>query len=88
MLRGMFKSFEHDHFFEPIPDGNTLLRDELRFAAPLGIFGRIAETLVLRRYFIHFVTQRNDLIKNVAEGPQEIWSRYAEQSPPSASNPS
>ena len=46
MLRGVFKIFEHDHFFQPTPDGNALMRDELRFAAPLGFLGRIAETRI------------------------------------------
>jgi ligand-binding SRPBCC domain-containing protein len=87
MLRGMFKSFVHDHYCDITIEGHTRMRDELRFAAPLGILGRIAETFVLRRYFIRFLKQRNDLIKQVAEGPQETWSRYVQQTPPSASNP-
>jgi len=45
MLRGMFKLFEHDHTFDQLPDGSTLMTDELRFAAPLGPLGRIAERL-------------------------------------------
>ena len=81
MLRGMFKSFVHDHYCDTTTEGHTLMRDELRFAAPLGPLGRVAETLVLRRYFIHFLEQRNRLIKHVAEGPKEIWSRYVEQLP-------
>ena len=76
MLRGMFKCFEHDHFFEPTSDGATIMRDELRFAAPLGFLGRIAETLVLRSYLIRFLEQRNDLIKQVAEGPAHVWEKY------------
>jgi hypothetical protein len=59
MLRGMFKTFEHDHYFDPLPDGTTLMRDELRFAAPLGPLGRIAEVLVLRRYLKGFLVERN-----------------------------
>jgi ligand-binding SRPBCC domain-containing protein len=78
MLRGMFKSFEHDHTFDPLPDGSTLMRDELRFAAPLGPLGWIAEKLVLRRYFIGFLEERNHLIRQVAEGPKEIWLRYTQ----------
>ena len=76
MLHGMFKSFEHDHFFEPTPDGNTLMRDELRFTAPLGILGRIAETLVLRRYFIRLLKQRNETIRNTAEASPAVWSPF------------
>jgi ligand-binding SRPBCC domain-containing protein len=50
MLRGMFRSFEHDHFFDALEDGTTLMRDELRFIAPFGPLGRFAETIFLRRY--------------------------------------
>ena len=64
MLRGMFKSFEHDHFFDLLPDGSTLMRDELRFAAPYGPLGRIAESLFLRRYLAGFLVERNNLIKS------------------------
>jgi len=76
MLRGMFKSFVHDHYCDATPEGHTLMRDELRFAAPLGPLGWIAETFVLRRYFIHFLEERNALIKQVAESPAELWSKY------------
>jgi ligand-binding SRPBCC domain-containing protein len=71
MLRGMFKSFVHDHYCDPTTDGGTLMRDELRFAAPLGPLGWIAERLVLRRYFTRFLEQRNQTIRAIAEGPAE-----------------
>ena len=76
MLRGMFKSFIHDHYFDPQPDGTTLMRDNLRFAAPLGPLGWLAETLVLRRYLTGFLAERNNLIKSVAESPESIWQPY------------
>jgi ligand-binding SRPBCC domain-containing protein len=73
MTQGMFESFEHDHHF--IEDGNgTLMRDELRFAAPLGVLGVVAEVLVLRRYLTGFLIERNALIKKVAES--EGWRRF------------
>jgi ligand-binding SRPBCC domain-containing protein len=79
MLRGMFKSFEHDHYFDPSPDGATLMRDQLCFSAPLGLLGLFAEKFVLSSYLSNFLTQRNELIKQVAEGSLEIWTRYTEQ---------
>ncbi len=78
MQRGMFKSFEHDHYFEPLPDGTTLMRDELRFTAPLGPLGWLAETLVLRRYLTGFLIERNHLIKAVAESPESRWKKYVD----------
>jgi ligand-binding SRPBCC domain-containing protein len=76
MTQGMFESFEHDHHF--IEDGNgTLMRDELRFAAPLGVLGVVAEVLVLRRYLAGFLIERNALIKKVAES--EGWRRFVSE---------
>jgi len=76
MLKGMFQSFEHDHYFEVIGDGETLMRDELRFIAPLGPLGWIAETFVLRRYLEKFLLQRNSTIKEVAEASPSVWQRF------------
>ena len=80
MLRGMFKSFAHDHYFDPLPNGTTLMRDELRFAAPLGPLGWLAETLILRRYLSSFLMERNQLIKAVAESPEARWKKYIDPS--------
>ena len=74
MTRGAFKSFIHDHYFESQLDGATLMRDELRFAAPLGPLGWIAEKLILRRYLYQFLEQRNLLIQQVAES--ERWHDF------------
>ncbi len=76
MLRGMFKSFVHDHYCDAAPAGHTLMRDELRFAAPLGPLGWIAETLVLRRYLTRVLHQRNETIRKIAEDPNKAWQQY------------
>jgi ligand-binding SRPBCC domain-containing protein len=76
MLRGMFRSFEHDHYFEAVGSGATLMRDELRFSAPLGPLGLIAETLVLRRYLERFLVARNQIIRLVAEGDEGVWGPF------------
>jgi ligand-binding SRPBCC domain-containing protein len=76
MLRGMFKSFIHDHYFDSQPDGATLMRDELRFTEPLGPLGWLAETLVLRRYLRRYLAERDNLIKAVAASPEEVWRPY------------
>ena len=61
-------------WFDAAPDGGTVLRDELRFAAPLGILGRIVETLVLERYMTRFLERRNAVIKRVAESGE--WGEF------------
>lgn len=73
MTAGVFKSFEHDHRFHE-QNGDTLMQDELRFSAPLGILGTIVERLVLRRYLTRFLRERNQFVKQVAES--EMWRKY------------
>lgn len=74
MVRGAFAWMEHDHWFDATDDGGTVLRDVFRFAAPLGVLGRIAETLVLRRYMTRFLERRNAVIKRVAESDE--WREF------------
>ncbi len=66
MQRGAFKSFVHDHFFHE-RNGSTLMVDELAFAAPLWIFGTIAEKLLLRRYMTKLLRDRALAIKKWVE---------------------
>lgn len=60
---GPFKSWRHRHFVEPHEKG-AVLRDEVRYEAPLGALGRLAAPLLveprLRRLFEyrHDVTRR------------------------------
>ena len=74
MTAGVFEHFEHDHHFAVMDDG-TRMRDEIRFSAPGGILGRLAETFV-RRHLIAFLEERNAMIKRVAESQE--WRRYLE----------
>jgi ligand-binding SRPBCC domain-containing protein len=66
MVRGRFKRFEHDHFFEPSPTG-TLMRDVIVFASPLGLIGKLVDTVVLGSYVRKLIEARNRVIKEAAE---------------------
>ena len=61
MQRGAFKTFVHDHFFEP-ENGGTRMIDVLAFSAPLGVLGWIAERLMLRRYLTRLLTRRAEAL--------------------------
>jgi ligand-binding SRPBCC domain-containing protein len=74
MVSGAFAWMVHDHYFDAAPDGGTVLRDQLRFAAPLGILGRIAEHLALRRYMTRCLEGRNAVLKRAAESDE--WRRF------------
>ena len=74
MIAGPFRSMRHDHFFRPLPDGRTEMRDLFRFAAPIPILGRLAELLLLRRYMARLLRERNHVIRAIAESAE--WPRY------------
>jgi ligand-binding SRPBCC domain-containing protein len=73
MVEGMFRHFEHDHHFAAMDDG-TRVRDEVRFSAPMGPLGKLAEAALLRRHLTALLTNRNKVIKQVAES--EEWHQY------------
>jgi ligand-binding SRPBCC domain-containing protein len=78
MLRGAFRSMQHDHYFREntSEDGSpmTEMRDVFRFSAPLGPLGWLAERLVLRRYMRALLAERNLVIRQVAESGE--WRQY------------
>ena len=76
MVRGAFKRFDHDHWFERVgPDGaHTRMRDVFDFASPLGPLGWIADHLFLTRYMRGFLERRNRLLRETAEGND--WQKY------------
>jgi ligand-binding SRPBCC domain-containing protein len=66
MQRGAFKSLRHLHLFLSEGDG-TRMMDELSFTSPCGIFGRIADALLLESYMRRFLIKHNEYIKRIAE---------------------
>lgn len=78
MIRGAFRFFQHDHYFQQRAGGSTELRDVVRFAAPIPILGTIAE-IPLRPYMCRFLEERNDVIKRTAES--DDWRRFLNSNP-------
>lgn len=46
-VRGPFEHWVHRHDFESLADGRTRIVDTLEIGAPLGLFGRVAESLLV-----------------------------------------
>ncbi|MGB3800076.1 MAG: SRPBCC family protein [Lewinella sp.] len=69
MVAGAFKRFRHEHRFDAV-DGATLMTDTFDYTAPLGLLGKLADGLFLQRYMTGLLTQRNAVLKQVAESPR------------------
>jgi ligand-binding SRPBCC domain-containing protein len=65
-VRGPFRSFRHEHLFDAVT-GGTRMVDRVRFDAPLGPIGRLAERAVLAGYLERLIALRGDHLKAAAE---------------------
>ena len=66
MTRGAFSRIVHDHYFERLPHGTRMV-DVFDFRAPFGVFGWMAERLVLTSYLRRFLEERAKALKQLAE---------------------
>lgn len=66
MIQGCFKSFRHEHTFVE-KNGKTAMIDFIEYETPFGIFGRVFDSLFLKKYLTKILTERNTFIKQTAE---------------------
>ena len=67
LVRGAFKRFDHDHFFETTTSKTTLMKDVFDYTSPLGFLGQIADSIFLKSYMRRLLEERNRMIKQIAE---------------------
>lgn len=73
MVKGAFRSMDHDHYFEIGVDG-TMMKDVFVYSSPLSFLGVIADRIFLEKYMTALLKERNAVIKEVAEG--ERWRDF------------
>ncbi|MDA8596674.1 SRPBCC family protein [Flavobacteriaceae bacterium] len=66
MVQGAFTHFKHQHQFEKSNSG-TIMTDIFAYQSPLGILGRLADKLFLKKYMTELLEDRNQIIKEFAE---------------------
>jgi ligand-binding SRPBCC domain-containing protein len=66
MLKGAFKSFVHDHYFESSGE-ITIMRDVITFRSPLGFLGAFVDRYFMSRYLHRLIQARNHAIKKTLE---------------------
>ncbi|WP_296317545.1 SRPBCC family protein [Winogradskyella sp. UBA3174] len=72
LVSGAFKSFKHEHIFETSYDNKfdvdyTIMTDRFTFKSPLGLLGKLADVLFLKRYMTNLLVTRNIVLKQKAE---------------------
>ena len=66
MVKGPFRRLRHTHEFQPV-DRGTLMIDVFDYASQFGVFGWIADLLLVRSYMERLLEHRNAFLKQVAE---------------------
>lgn len=70
MIKGPFKVFLHQHNFEGMPDGTTVMTDIIEYAPPGGPFASLIDSFVLEKYVRDYLNRRNKAFKQLAENEQ------------------
>lgn len=74
--RGPYRSWWHEHRFQA--DGSrTIMEDRVLFSPPLGLLGRLAYRLFIRRMLVRIFTHRTDVIRRRFGNRREALSRAA-----------
>lgn len=69
-IRGPYSFWHHTHTFEETDEG-TLMTDEVRYALPFGIAGRIVHRLWVKRQLDHIFDFRARVIRQMLEADDE-----------------
>ncbi|RVU91597.1 SRPBCC family protein [Flavobacterium columnare] len=65
-LKGHFKSFKHQHFFEQ-KENYVVVTDIVTYETPFGIFGKLFDRFLLKNHLTNFILHRNRVLKKLAE---------------------
>src|SRR5690606_38489731 len=58
MVKGAFKRFRHEHHFS-FESQHTFMHDIFEYKARLGLIGKLADALFLKKYMIRLLEKRN-----------------------------
>jgi ligand-binding SRPBCC domain-containing protein len=46
---GPYKMWHHEHWFEELPNGKTLMKDKISYKIPFGFLGHIAQSIFIKK---------------------------------------
>ena len=72
-VKGDFVMMKHEHYFKPIENG-TIMIDQFHFEITRGAIGKLVNKFYLEKYLTRLLSERNDVIKKVAETNQ--WKQF------------
>lgn len=55
---GPYSMWHHEHFFEALPNGKTLMKDKVSYKIPFGFLGSLAQFLFIKKQLLSIFTYR------------------------------
>ncbi len=62
---GPYSMWHHEHFFEALPNGNTLMKDKISYKIPFGFLGYIAQKLFIKKQLTSIFSYRYKILEEV-----------------------
>lgn len=62
---GPYKMWHHEHFFEALPNGTTLMKDKVSYKLPMGVIGRLMHTLFVKKQLTQIFKYRREALNKI-----------------------
>lgn len=62
---GPYKMWHHEHFFESLPNGNTLMKDKISYKIPFGFLGHLAQMLFVKKQLASIFKYRYNTLEKL-----------------------
>ena len=65
---GPYKMWHHEHWFEELQNGNTLMKDKISYKIPFGILGHLAQIIFIKNQLKTIFKHRFKTLENLFNG--------------------
>jgi ligand-binding SRPBCC domain-containing protein len=62
---GPYSMWHHEHFFESLPNGNTLMKDKISYKLPFGFLGDFAHQLFVKKQLKSIFEYREEVLDDI-----------------------
>ena len=62
---GPYSMWHHEHFFESLPNGKTLMKDKISYKIPFGFLGTIAQSLFVKKQLQSIFEYREEVLDTI-----------------------
>lgn len=65
---GPYAMWHHEHWFEELPNGNTLIKDKISYKMPFGFLGHLAQNIFIKKQLKTIFNYRFTILEQLFNG--------------------